>query len=76
MTRADFEEWKDTYASKKWFALVRELRDNLKEMLCNGSTVNPVSIEATAMQTANLTAKIEVLDEVLNFKIEEGAESE
>jgi hypothetical protein len=70
MTRADFEEWKDTFATKKWFEMVQQLQDELKVMLCHGMTVNSISVEAAALQTVEMVAKIKVLDEILNFKIE------
>jgi len=68
--KADFDEWKDLFATKQWFGMVSKMREALKEILCTGGTVNSASIEVTAIQTGNITAKIEVLTEILEFKIE------
>lgn len=68
--KADFEEWKDLYATRKWFDMVRDKCDAMKEVLAAGGTVNSTSIEATAIQTIDMVAQIRQLYEVLNFKIE------
>ncbi len=70
VTAADFGEWKDSFVSRWWFGEVARMRQELVDVLTSRGTVNSGSIEATAIQTIDLTGKIQVLDEVLNLKVE------
>ena len=66
--QAEFEEWRGSFVGKYFFSEVRKMQDELRDALCSGQGVDPRSVEVTGIQTIDLRGRIEVLDQILNFK--------
>jgi hypothetical protein len=70
ISQADFDDWKSSYVGKKWFAMIANQEKELKEALLAASIAFPPSCEALAIQIVNIGAKIEQLQEILDYRIE------
>ena len=68
LTKEQYEGWKVHPATKAVFAEFKKTRDALKESLASGDYCFPESATHTAMKTAQITGRIEGLDDLLKDK--------
>jgi hypothetical protein len=68
-SQAEFDDWRTSPVGRKWFKMVAQMREDMKDVLAGGGTLNSVSIEATAMQTAYTVGGIEAITKILEYKV-------
>jgi len=70
MTQSDFDDWRFSPVGREWFKMVAAMQEEMKGVLAQGGTLNSASIEATAMQTAELIGEIKAISKILDYKVE------
>jgi hypothetical protein len=72
--KENFEIWKTDPMTQWYLEQIDKERNEIQVLMGQGFTVNPESVENTAMETAKNFGKVNGLDFCTTFEIEEGEE--
>lgn len=64
------QQWLTDPITRKVFDVLRKTRDDHKDLLCDGGTLNLSSSEHTSLQTTLLLGKIAGLNMLLEIKVD------
>jgi len=73
MNSEQFQEWKSNPTTVEIFKELEKVRDDIKDALCSGQTLNSSSSE-TISNTARLIGNLEGINQLLNINYEDEAE--
>jgi len=75
MNKEQFQEWKSNPTTVEIFKELEQVRDDIKDALCSGQTLNSSSSEMIS-NTARLIGNLEGINQLLNINYEDENEQE